>query len=114
VRRVAPVHRYCGAVALAGGVLLVVLALASDGDRVRDARTVSALLAVGVLLGELLPLKIPRRGEHEELTVSTTFAFALLLVAGLFPAVAAQAAASVVQDVASRKPVWRIAFNIGQ
>jgi len=114
VRRVAPVHRYCGAVALAGGALLVALALASEGDRVSDARTVSALLAVGVLLGELLPLKIPRRGEHEELTVSTTFAFALLLVAGLGPAVAAQAAASVVQDVASRKPTWRIAFNVGQ
>ena len=72
------------------------------------------LLALGVLLGELLPLKIPRRGEHEELTVSTTFAFALLLVAGLGPAVAAQSVASVIQDVVSRKPLWRIAFNLGQ
>ena len=61
-----------------------------------------------MLLGELLPLKIPRRGEHEELTVSTTFAFALLLVAGLGPAVAAQSVASVVQDVVSRKPLWRV------
>jgi diguanylate cyclase (GGDEF)-like protein len=114
VRRVAPVRLFCGAVALAGGLLLVVLALTSDGDRVRDERTVSALLAIGVLLGELLPLKIPRRGEDEELTVSTTFAFALLLVAGLGPAVAAQSVASVVQDVASRKPWWRVAFNVGQ
>jgi hypothetical protein len=74
VSRVAPVRLFCGAVALAGGVLL----------------------GLGVLLGELLPLKIPRRGEHEELTVSTTFAFALLLVAGLGPAVAAQSVASAV------------------
>jgi diguanylate cyclase (GGDEF)-like protein len=114
VRRLAPVHRFCGAVALAGGVLLVVIALASDGDRLSAAQTVSILLAIGVVLGELLPLKIPRRGEHEELTVSATFAFALLLVAGLWPAVAAQSVASVLEDAVSRKPLWRIAFNIGQ
>jgi diguanylate cyclase (GGDEF)-like protein len=114
VSRVAPVRLFCGAVALAGGALLVVVALTTDGDRVRDATTVSALLALGVLLGELLPLKIPRRGEHEELTVSTTFAFALLLVAGLGPAIAAQAVASVVEDTVSHKPLWRIVFNVGQ
>ncbi len=114
MRRVAPVRLFCGAVALAGGALLVAIALTTDGDRVRAEETLSVLLALGVLLGELLPLKIPRRGEHEELTVSTTFAFALLLVAGLGPAVAAQSVASVIQDVVSRKPLWRIAFNLGQ
>jgi diguanylate cyclase (GGDEF)-like protein len=93
---------------------LVALALGSNAERFDDERTVSVLLAGGVLLGELLPLKIPRRGEHEELTVSTTFAFALLLLAGLWPAVAAQSAASVVEDVVSRKPLWRITFNVGQ
>jgi diguanylate cyclase (GGDEF)-like protein len=101
-------------VALAGALLLVAIALTTDTDRVSSEETVSALLAIGVLLGELLPLKIPRRGENEELTVSTTFAFALLLVAGVGPAIAAQSIASVVQDVASRKPLWRVAFNVGQ
>jgi diguanylate cyclase (GGDEF)-like protein len=95
-------------------VLLVGLALDSNAERFDDERTVSILLAVGVLLGELLPLKIPRRGEHEELTVSATFAFALLLLAGLWPAVAAQSIASVVEDAVSRKPLWRVGFNIGQ
>jgi diguanylate cyclase (GGDEF)-like protein len=93
---------------------LVALALGSNAERFDDERTVSVLLAAGVLLGELLPLKIPRRGEHEELTVSTTFAFALLLLAGLWPAVAAQSVASVVEDVVSRKPLWRVTFNVGQ
>jgi diguanylate cyclase (GGDEF)-like protein len=114
MRRVAPVRLFCGAIALAGGVLLAAVGLTAGGDRVSHETTLTVLLAVGVLLGELLPLKIPRRGEHEELTVSATFAFALVLVAGLWPAIAAQAVASVVQDVASRKPVWRVAFNIGQ
>jgi len=95
-------------------VLLVGLALGSSAGRFDEERTVAILLAVGVLLGELLPLKIPRRGEHEELTVSTSFAFALLLLAGLWPAVAAQSVASVVEDVVSRKPLWRVTFNVGQ
>lgn len=73
-----------------------------------------AALAVGVLLGELLPVTIPRRGGDEQITISTAFSFALLLVGGLGPAVVAQAAASAVQDVAARKPVWRILFNLGQ
>ena len=92
-------RRYCGAVAFAGGVLLIGIALDSSASRFDQERTVAILLAAGVLLGELLPLKIPRRGEHEELTVSTSFAFALLLLAGLWPAVAAQSVASVVEDV---------------
>jgi len=95
-------------------VLLAGLALDSSSGRFDEERTVAILLAVGVLLGELLPLKIPRRGEHEELTVSTSFAFALLLLAGLWPAVAAQSVASVVEDVVSRKPLWRVTFNVGQ
>ena len=95
-------------------MLLVGLALDSSAGRFDEERTVAILLAVGVLLGELLPLKIPRRGEHEELTVSTSFAFALLLLAGLWPAVAAQSVASVVEDVVSRKPLWRVTFNVGQ
>ena len=43
------------------------------------------LLCVGVLLGEMLPMKIPRRGDDEALTLSTSFAMALLLVGGLGP-----------------------------
>ncbi|HEY1594488.1 MAG TPA: bifunctional diguanylate cyclase/phosphodiesterase, partial [Thermoleophilaceae bacterium] len=38
----------------------------------------------------------------------------LLLGAGLIPAIAAQLAASLVQDLAARKPWWQIGFNIGQ
>jgi diguanylate cyclase (GGDEF)-like protein len=114
VRRAPSAQEFCGAVALAGGIVLVALVLGADTARLRAAPTESALLALGVLLGELLPLRIPRRGDPEELTVSATFAFALLLVAGPAPAVVAQAGASVVQDVAARKPAWRVAFNVGQ
>jgi len=73
-----------------------------------------AVLAGGVVLGEMLPVKIPRRGDDEELTLSASFAMALLLLGGLGPALVAQGAASVLQDLTSGKPAWRIRFNLGQ
>jgi diguanylate cyclase (GGDEF)-like protein len=72
------------------------------------------VLAVGILLGEMMPIKIPRRGNDEEITLSASFAMALLLAGGLGPALVAQGVASVVQDLSSGKPWWRIRFNLGQ
>jgi diguanylate cyclase (GGDEF)-like protein len=71
-------------------------------------------LAASVVLGELFPLELPRRSGDGEVTVSTMFSFAMVLGVGLLPALAAQLAASAVQDVMARKPFWQIAFNIGQ
>jgi diguanylate cyclase (GGDEF)-like protein len=62
----------------------------------------------------MLPVKIPRRGDDEELTLSASFAMALLLLGGLGPALVAQGAASVLQDITARKPAWRVRFNLGQ
>ena len=73
-----------------------------------------AVLAGGVVLGEMLPVKIPRRGDDEELTLSASFAMALLLLGGLGPALVAQGTASIVQDIMSRKPAVRVRFNLGQ
>jgi diguanylate cyclase (GGDEF)-like protein len=67
-----------------------------------------------VMLGELLPLKIPRRGDDEEITISTTFAFALLVTVGLPVALLVQGVASALQDTLARKAWWRIVFNVGQ
>ncbi len=66
------------------------------------------------MVGELFPIEAPRRSGDGEITVSVMFSFALLLGAGLLPAIAAQVAASVVQDAIARKPWWQIGFNIGQ
>src|SRR5439155_27084192 len=71
-------------------------------------------LAASVMLGELFPLELPRRSGDGEVTVSTMFSFALVLGVGLLPALVAQLAASVVQDLSARKPRWQIFFNMGQ
>ena len=42
------------------------------------------------------------------------FSFALLLSAGLVPALVAQLSASAMQDLAARKRWWRVGFNMGQ
>ena len=62
----------------------------------------------------MLPVKIPRRGNDEMLTLSTAFSMALLLAGGLGPALIAQGIGSVIQDVASGKVGWRSRFNLGQ
>ena len=65
-----------------------------------------------MVLGELLPVRIPRR--HDEVTVSSTFAYALLLVAGAPAAMLAHAMASAISDARAGKGAGAIAFNAGQ
>src|SRR4051794_2248366 len=70
--------------ATGGGGLAVLAALCLHPPAISHDWLVRGivLLAPGVVIGELVPIKIPRRGEDEAITFSTTFAFALLLVAG--------------------------------
>ena len=103
---------FCWGVALAGAMTLAA-SLVRYGLGELGTATV-ALLAVGVLLGELVPLKLPLGGGDEEVNLSTTFCLALLLSAGLTAALIVQAVASLLQDLVARKPVWRSAFNVGQ
>src|SRR5439155_118731 len=72
------------------------------------------LFAIFVLLGELLPITVPRQSEEDQITTSTTFSLALLITTGVLPAIVAQASASVVADLLRRKPAWKAGFNAAQ
>jgi len=73
------------------------------------------LLVVVLVVGELLPITIPRQGrESDEITISTTFAIALLLVAPIGLVVLAQALPMVYDDCRRRKHWSRPLFNTGQ
>ncbi len=111
-----PTRRFCGVISVLGIALLAVVVQHESATlgTLGGSPLLLGLLALGVVLGELLPLKIPRRGDDEEVTISTTFAYAMLLGGGLAPALVAQVAASVLQDLASGKPLWRLLFNAGQ
>jgi diguanylate cyclase (GGDEF)-like protein len=95
-------------------VLVTLLAGTTSLSYIRDEPLTFAVLSVGVLLGEMLPVKIPHRGNDEQITLSTPFAMAVLLAGGLAPALIAQSVASVVQDLSAGKPWWRVRFNLGQ
>jgi diguanylate cyclase (GGDEF)-like protein len=108
------VRVYCAGVFLAGCVVIASLAGSMDFSYLEQQPLTFAALFIGVMLGELMPVKIPRRGGDEEITLSTSFSMALMLAGGLAPALIAQLTASVVQDRASGKPWWRVRFNVGQ
>ncbi len=114
LRRPTSAQVFGAAIAVFGVATFVVVTSATDVELAPFTRLSVLLLTAGVLLGELVPLKIPRRGDDEEITISTSFSFALLLSAGFAPAVLAQSGASVIQDMAARKPLWRVGFNVGQ
>jgi diguanylate cyclase (GGDEF)-like protein len=105
---------YSAVVFGAACVLVAVLAGTAHFSYITTQPLTFGVLAAAVMLGEMLPVKIPRRGNEEQITLSTSFAMALLLAGGLGPAVIAQGAASVVQDIGCGKPWWRVRFNVGQ
>jgi len=107
-------RHYCEAVFLLGCVAATLLSGHMNFGYITAHPYTFGVLAAGVMMGEMLPVKIPRRDSDEEIVLSTSFSIALLLAGGLGPAILAQGAASIVQDSVARKPFWRVRFNLGQ
>src|SRR4051794_9142359 len=72
------------------------------------------LMAALVLLGELLPIHVPRRTTHDWITVSSPFAVGLLLAYGAWPAIVALVVASVIADTTYRTSPVMVIFNAAQ
>jgi diguanylate cyclase (GGDEF)-like protein len=103
---------YGWAVSVAGAALAVSLVIAGGSVPAGDWRF--WLMAGLVLVGELMPIDVPRRDGADRVAISTAFAFALLLQFGLLPAVVTYAVASAVADVLARLAPLKIAFNAAQ
>jgi diguanylate cyclase (GGDEF)-like protein len=67
-----------------------------------------------VIAGELYPIRVPLRDDAEDVTTSTAFMFATLLLAGPAPAIIAQVTASLLSDLRARKVWWKAVFNAAQ
>ena len=67
-----------------------------------------------VLLGELRPIRVPRRDEQEEIVTSATFTFAILLTATAAAAMVVRAVVALVPAALGRKPWWKALFNVSQ
>lgn len=72
------------------------------------------LFFVATVFGELRPIRSPVGQEGIEITVSTTFAFAILLTSGLVPALLALGSATILADLIARKAWWKVLFNWSQ
>jgi signal transduction histidine kinase len=106
---------YVAAVISAGLGLLIGMAVTGGIRDVVHAPTAFWVFSIFPVIGEAFPILIPRaNGEADETTMSTTFAFALVLAFGPAMAAITQAVASSLADAAHRKELWKIAFNAGQ
>ncbi len=108
---------YAGAVAALGIVLLAVI-LAVQLPRLEwtspDLR-VSYLLGGLLFVGELQRLRVVRRdGDSDRLTISSTFAVALVMTGPLCLAVLAQVISTALDDVRRKRSSLVVLFNVGQ
>jgi signal transduction histidine kinase len=102
-------------IAIVGVAMFAGIAV-SGAERIAEAGALFWLFAVLLMLGEWFPITAPRRdgAEAEEITTSTTFAFALLILYGTGPAVIPLAVASAIGDLRQRKTVWKTLYNVAQ
>ncbi len=105
---------YVGIVSAAA--FFTVAGLVSKIDASRFGETAPAIAMFGVLLtlGEFFPVPIRHRNQTKTVLLTSTFAFALVPVAGTAAAVLAHVASSVLADLVHRRPVIKISFNAAQ
>ena len=105
---------YVAIVTIAGLGAAGALFAVADWSEFSASPELASFLLVLVIVGELFPVAVTFRNERQEITTSTTFVFALLLMFGPGPAVAAQLIASALADAKNQKPWWKATFNLGQ
>ena len=111
----APAQRFITTVVVLGLAALAGVLVTSGGTfSDRQNVLVCTLLAALVVSGELRPIVITRGDSRDEITLSTTFALALVFVGPLWLALAVQAAAVALQDVRARKAGAKLLFNVAQ
>jgi len=112
--RLPPLQAYVTAVIILGALCCAVV-FVRDGSSLSRLLTPEVMLfAVCAFAGELISLKVVTRGAEGEVTTSTTFAFAALLVAGPACAVVALICASFAADLIQRKAPLKLLFNASQ
>jgi diguanylate cyclase (GGDEF)-like protein len=104
---------YVCAVALAGAVVAAVVLAVPLGPALRVDDTVVAL-GLAVVVAELFPVVIVRRGANEEFDVSTAFTLAAVIVAGPAAAVLIQLVSRTCVELVFRRPPLKAVFNVAQ
>ncbi len=103
---------YVAILTVAASVILVMLWLNHEGPILGSHPALVVIFSTLVIALEVRPL--PSLTEDSFFTFSWTFAFTLLLVAPIEVALSVCAAATVLADLSTRRPVVRVLFNAAQ
>jgi diguanylate cyclase (GGDEF)-like protein len=109
-----PVTMFVSGVVLTASIAVFALIRSGPVFVVEDRWLELVLYVVLVCLCELKPVTVARAGGVQEVVASATFSFAIFLTFGPLPAIAAQAAASLIADVIGKKHAIKALFNLFQ
>src|ERR671933_503755 len=102
---------YVAVVCAAALITLASLAPRIDVSRLREAWPIIAIFGVLLALGEFLPIRIRHRNQTKLITVTNTFALAMLPVAGVALTALVYVTTSIVAELIHRRALVKIAFN---
>lgn len=108
-----------GFLILSGATILfasaaLAVALLEGGAALPWTTTVFWVFAAGCVVGELFPVHLGRTRHYDQVTMSSAFAFAILLGFGALAAMVVYVVASMVADGKDRVGIAKAAFNAGQ
>src|SRR4029453_5980211 len=103
----------CGVYAIGGLVLAVVLAQ-FDLDRAREVAGAIAVFAAFTIVGELVTLRVEDQNRLKEISITSTFAYGLVPLAGTTVAVLVFIVGSVVADLARPRGAVKRLLNAPQ
>src|SRR3954468_9386476 len=113
-KRLSPLDVYVSAVIAVGALCAAQLTISGAGDLHRLLSPEALMFFLFAFCGEFVPLKVFTRGAEGEVTTSTTFALAAMLVAGPLAALLPLGLANLVADTMGRKSPQKVAFNLAQ
>src|SRR3954471_19918090 len=113
-KSISPLDAYVTAVIVVGAACAVGVTISGAGDFHRLLSPEALMFFLFAFFGEFVPLKVFTRGAEGEVTTSTTFALAAMLVAGPLAGLLAHGMANVLADMIGRKSLQKILFNVSQ
>jgi signal transduction histidine kinase len=105
---------YVGTLCVAGGLVLAVLLTTIDLDRVNQVRGAIVLFGAFMIVGELITIRINDHNRLKEVSITSTFAYGLVPLAGTAVAVLVFIVGSVVADLVRHKGAVKTLFNAAQ